>query len=62
MKKKQKNNFRCVCGRLKSDHPGGSLFELDVDENGDAVWHQCMQFKLDNLSYLEAKYNEENKI
>lgn len=56
------NNFPCICGHRYDDHErfswNGACWVGITDE-----YCPCKEYKLDNLKYLESKYNEkENKI
>jgi hypothetical protein len=63
MKLSQQNNV-CECGHFKIDHRNDRYPNLDPIEKNDCrfCWNmklcKCYNFKLDNLRFLEQKYEE----
>lgn len=63
------DNLKCICGHKKFFHQNENNSKvITIKEYGDHWCEQCAYigdgfssfhtFKLDNLSYLETKYNE----
>jgi hypothetical protein len=56
------NNFTCTCGHLKSDHRTNVCLGCWLDPNHHKYFSKraraAHEFKLDNLKYLEQRYEE----
>ena len=62
------NSYNCICGHTQAKHVNsaevcyGCLGPFFVDQQENPLHKRtariCINFKLDNLSYLEQKYNQ----
>lgn len=55
------NKVPCVCGHFPDDHfldEGGQLIDEGMGYCHECWfrWRECVEYKLDNLKYLESKY------
>jgi hypothetical protein len=53
------NKFPCICGHLKSQH-NWFVFNYEYDNACDYCYERCLEYKPDNLKYLEQIYS--NKV
>lgn len=51
------NNYPCTCGHSFEMHSGSCFATYLVMEE----WCACLEFKLDNLKYLEQAYDKQVK-
>lgn len=67
MKKRTTLNLPCICGHYEDDHFIGTITKKShcracSDSGGKAYYQWTHKFKLDNLKYLEGRYEQLERI